>query len=538
MIHVCYVAFLTLVFFIPLVHPAVAQTPSKQVDSKTIAALIAQLGSAAFLEREAATKSLETIGWPALAALREAADNQDEAEVRQRAKKLVEKIENSLEQLLEDYKAYGLPLPPKDAPLVRFASGGGHMVNGVVQPLTYSLGFLLKPGSKKEPPVILQGTLRYEPAENRPVTLLDPAKGTAQEIGGWVADAKNDLLPLAVQCKARGWDSLAQTFFVRRLKEKDAPLPKAALSQEAWYYWQYELTKPDTDWPTAARYMHHLMRSTKELSTPENLGLLRSLDLAMVPSKAKPGSIEALIDALVEVRSTDLSLDPDNKPDPRYLNLVEAGFDAVPDLIEHLDDDRLTRIYRPLSPQQRVRDIVAELIDGLAGHDLSPDWFNEPNKTEALEWFKKARIRGEEAQAVAQVFFSRDQRWLNDQPLRIIVKKYPKQLPKIYRTLLDQHPSLESWSVAEALTQSNTSRAERIELFVLGARHERIEHRQIALGRLLDLDDEKFVQLLVETLGWMPRTPKEQYWLSTEARLAYLVMRSGDPRAWNALDLK
>jgi hypothetical protein len=141
-------------------HPASAQAPAKPADAEAIAALIAQLGSADFQERRAATQSLEAIGRPALAALREAADKNANAEVTRRAKGLVEKIENGLEQLLEDYKSYGLPLPPKDAPLVRFESGGGGKVNGVVRPLEYSLGFLLKPETKRASPKVLLGTRR------------------------------------------------------------------------------------------------------------------------------------------------------------------------------------------------------------------------------------------------------------------------------------------------------------------------------------------------------------------------------------------
>ena len=98
-------------------------------------------------------------------------------EVRRRAKGLVEKLENSLEQLLEDYRAYGLPLPPKDAPLVRFESIMGFTVNGKIYPPTYSVGFLLKQGTEKEPPHFLRGRLRT-PQERSPknptIIVLDP----------------------------------------------------------------------------------------------------------------------------------------------------------------------------------------------------------------------------------------------------------------------------------------------------------------------------------------------------------------------------
>ena len=45
-----------------------------------------------------------------------------------------------LADLLAEFKGLGLPLPPVEAPLVRYVSGGG-AVNGSVQPTTYSLAF-------------------------------------------------------------------------------------------------------------------------------------------------------------------------------------------------------------------------------------------------------------------------------------------------------------------------------------------------------------------------------------------------------------
>jgi hypothetical protein len=55
--------------------------------------LIKQLGSEEFAEREAAAEALETIGAPALEALRNAARN-DDPEVRRRAERLITVLEN------------------------------------------------------------------------------------------------------------------------------------------------------------------------------------------------------------------------------------------------------------------------------------------------------------------------------------------------------------------------------------------------------------------------------------------------------------
>src|SRR5262245_6531410 len=59
--------------------------------------LIKQLGSDDFNEREAASKALETVGDPALEALRKAAAGNPDAEIRHRAERAIHVIEGSWE---------------------------------------------------------------------------------------------------------------------------------------------------------------------------------------------------------------------------------------------------------------------------------------------------------------------------------------------------------------------------------------------------------------------------------------------------------
>jgi hypothetical protein len=85
-------------------------------DADRIAALVAQLGSDSYAEREAATKALEATGAAALAELRNASGSRD-PEVARRAAALVRIIEKRLDtaKLLEPQK---LRLRYKDTPLV------------------------------------------------------------------------------------------------------------------------------------------------------------------------------------------------------------------------------------------------------------------------------------------------------------------------------------------------------------------------------------------------------------------------------------
>jgi len=66
--------------------------PPKKAQTDRIARLVKQLGDDAFAQREAASKELETIGAPALAALRKAVASSDDFEIRRRAERIVETI--------------------------------------------------------------------------------------------------------------------------------------------------------------------------------------------------------------------------------------------------------------------------------------------------------------------------------------------------------------------------------------------------------------------------------------------------------------
>jgi RNA polymerase sigma factor (sigma-70 family) len=98
--------------------------PGKETDAGKIARLLKQLGDDAFAKREAASKELETIGMPALAAVRNAAASSDSAEIRQRAERIGESITKAAAKAelaklqgvwtVASYEVEGKQLPDKD----------------------------------------------------------------------------------------------------------------------------------------------------------------------------------------------------------------------------------------------------------------------------------------------------------------------------------------------------------------------------------------------------------------------------------------
>ena len=96
----------------------------KESETERIARLVKQLGDDAFRKREAASRELEAIGAPALAALRKAAASNDDAEIRRRAERIGDTIAEATAKAelaklqgvwtVASYEVEGKRLPGKD----------------------------------------------------------------------------------------------------------------------------------------------------------------------------------------------------------------------------------------------------------------------------------------------------------------------------------------------------------------------------------------------------------------------------------------
>jgi hypothetical protein len=102
--------------------------------------------------------------------------------------------------------------------------------------------------------------------------------------------------------------------------------------------------------------------------------------------------------------------------------------------------------------------------------------------------------------------------------------------------LVDEHPTMEGQSVAHALAQSDLAREKKVALFV-DACHSRYPRQCYhALVELRDLDSERFLSLLIETITCLPKTTQGSYWLCAESIFASLVPNTGDAQAWQVLE--
>jgi hypothetical protein len=463
----------------------------------------------------------------------------------------------SLNNLLKEYETLGLPLPPKDAKLLRYEAGGGFIYNGKLKPKTYSLAFEIKPGTKTDRSTVLIGIheaqIRWDPREQA----VKPEPAAIKDLEFKDVDA----LLLAIQCHSRGWDELAKHFLAKSAITSET-VARDQLIRLAWEFWETRLTQPKIDRAPVAKQLKYLIAQDKSLDSKYHQALITSLELALVPSKAKPGSIESLIDDLVDYNADTGAL-WFSTAEARYWRIAKLGFDAVPELIEHLNDDRLTRARMLGFNNFRtwhlcVANIVGDLLEGLAGESLmratddgkevGADWLRRQqgyriSKKAALAWWEKARVVGEEKHMLDHVLPVRpaqpkddDRRNISDHLLKVILAKYPKHIPTLYRKVLEERPELYSDTLVEAVLECNLTAKEKLNLFLLAAQHKDYQHRLYAIRALKGLDQKQFDSIVLTTLEGLPKDVPGPYWMCSEAQFGQLVLKCDDPRVYQTLE--
>jgi hypothetical protein len=227
-------------------------------------------------------------------------------------------------------------------------------------------------------------------------------------------------------------------------------------------------------------------------------------------------------------------------------------------LIEHLNDNRLTRTWMMVSGRignrlpsyMRVAHVVRYLLEGLSGElseryvwQMSGDWLGRRHdswatRVAALKWFEKAQKIGEEPYLMGRVLIhpAGDHGYVNTVALRAIAAKYPKNLPGIYRTVLEKYPKVDSTPLAETLVRCPLPMKDKLDVLLGAAKHEKYEHLLPAFRAIRALDKKRFDALLLATIEGFTVGSLGKYWTCPEAHLAAMAVESDDPRVWPALE--
>jgi hypothetical protein len=453
----------------------------------------------------------------------------------------------SLDELLKQYKELGLPLPPIDAKLVRYQWTQIETINGKSQERKYyGLAFQFKPATDSKGPSLLRG-VHVERIDKK----LNPQEASPEpSAADGVRIEFADAIVIAAQCHSRGWNNLAQRILeISQTDKRKSPV--AILTEVAWDFWLTHLTEPRTDRAPIAQRLKRIVELNSKLRSRENLSLIKSLELAIVPSKGRPGSIESLIDKLIDLSDEDLEIREDDefgwRPNPRFQAILARGFEAVPALIEHLNDSRLTRLSVGGVNIRfyRVGDAVSDLLKGLIGRPIIDDWDLkleggplEPAK--ARNWFEGAQKVGEERYFVDHVLVpvegQPNRATMNNLQLFVIQARYPNRLAEIYRRVLDRYPKSDPL-FAEIVNRSKLPDKEKRDVLVYAAKNREASQRWSALKILRTMDKRQFNALLLAALEALPTDVAE--WLGggpDELRLIALAQFCDDPKVWPEIE--
>lgn len=342
-------------------------------------------------------------------------------------------VRRHLEPLVADYRSYNLPFPPADARLVMREDHSGTF-NGDRR-TDYELAFLI--GEGKQPKTV-QFWLGCDPitiATDRSVVEVDPTEDAAERTHE--SERSHPLvrfptypdLAMAIQCHDRGWHALAGRLLERSRRrlytdvfhrpQRSAIDDRKGVAQLAWNYWCNQFAVLTDGRATAVDQLQRLIEGPFQLNSKANRTIVADMELTLKRSDVEPGTLEAAIESLLEFegkrrwsiqlgsspwcrRHNRRILEEHAQRHPKFRKLLDAGMDAVPILIQHLDDYRLTRCLARESVGDytwhvRVSDLIRILLNGYEPDGFAYDLRRSEgrgaslDKAHVLSWWEKTQ---------------------------------------------------------------------------------------------------------------------------------------------------
>lgn len=387
-----------------------------------------------------------------------------------------------LERLARLYHAYELPLPPKDAKLVRYAPS-----SGAFPAPSPRVGFDVSRRTDRFFYRVLFGC-ETDTVGQQGLTAIDPDPKTlaAAEVN----------LPTTIQFYFRGWHELAAAVYAKGGNWKGED-PERTLAVYAMVYWRKQLANPTVDRAKIARRLALVFQGEPTVFLENDREFYDHLLLSLSPSKAKPGSAEADIDELLDAVEVVHGGSPST--DRRYTVIVTRGFDAVPVLIDHLNDVRLTRTQLfAFLPRwswvrdYRIRDFASDALAGLLHDGDSGTADGMVRAADARRWWAEVQKMSEETFAVARVLKSKaDDPSPNPHLLMLIERKYPERLPEVFQKLLTDHPTMVLDELAATVAESPLPKETKRKLFTEATDTKNESWQRVGREQLKALDAKK-----------------------------------------------
>ena len=455
----------------------------------------------------------------------------------------------NLTGMLKIWQEYQLPLPPPDAPLVRFKIPSRYDGDDYL-----SIGFLIQEFKAPNPAVVLCGYQRIELApDNVPVVIKSPPDPSAftnlHLTGREGVSGISSLCGVAVQCQARGWKK-----FAGYLVEESSPHRKAGaelIHGVIWQHLQEEVLHANSNRRQLAEKMKQLVDGRHD--SPQGIGrkLHEALANTTLTATTAPETIiaEVLVERLNHSRILSGVIERDAPLNDPFYDLEAMGFAAVPVLLAHLNDQRPTGMITPgmINMQEdspvQIRSLVGDFLRQILGDKLRQNLRTQlkrgiTGENVVRSLWEQAKAAGEEAWLVEGAPASSNEKkdFPNACHLRLLKSRYPERLGDVLRFQVKHRPKAVIHPIITTVVESSLPSATKVELLKeAAAAHDNPETWRVAMMALSLYDPVFFNLEAVKAFDVMPSDTKVNYWRSPEANLATLALCTDEVKVWAAL---
>lgn len=472
-----------------------------------------------------------------------------------------------LKELTDDYVRYGLPRLPNDASLVRIEDAEepseGRKRNAYLALIVKKHPVL----SKSEHWGGIEAIDRWS-IYQKTLTLVQPTSKSLQDtmpvpqhFFDWERFPGNPDLGLAIHSHMLGWDELAKAL-LERYRQSCVPHgkrhtseqinPRAALARMAWNYWCNHFATEAGDRRPIAERMRMLGASGYGLDTAMHRNIIADMDATLKPGTADKNSLEAVIDQLVELKGNRgdwlaTGFDDDVRiGGPLFRKIIHSGLDAVPTLLRHLDDFRLTRTLANDRTNYywnvRVADVVAARLRQLVGPELRYDSLKREgrgvlvDKRQVEAWAAGLKGINERQFLLDNSFAFRHhydkEKTANAHMLQMLAARYPDDFVRLWHEHVGKRDE-PAYEFVPALDGSKLTKQVQEELLLSALKSQSPNWRYIAA-----LQSTKLPALPGIVVAWLDAVPQsrdgENYYLSA-GRLAEVATKMDNDFVWQAL---
>lgn len=452
-----------------------------------------------------------------------------------------------LDRLVVLYKELKLPLPPPEAPLVKSIPWTDDGSSGGV--------YLIKQGTKETGSWVMKGTSIVHDL-NWHFQPFDLKTLRAEQILGWMHGPpfnQDSMLFFAIVEKTRGNDRLALDCLKRVYLDPPGfskfvpPMPRPAsgkyedfLVAFAANHWMNQIFDAKVDRRVPLAELTTLTTNHPWLKNEFVSGAIKGLEATIKNRYTGSDKTEQLIDALCDssvIQYSTFGIEENDKGKLKEVEaIVDLGYSAMPALIKHFEDPRLSRgvfqsSFGTYSSYVTVGEICTNLAREMAGMRAQSD--TEHEKNEVKVWWSNVSSRTDKNMYLSALSKG-DANGPSEAVLRNVSKRYPDLLSPVLDDILKNRKQQYTWGLLQAMKDSSLDRKDVAEAALRACRSGNYDHVHAGLWVLRDVDKDRFEKTLVWVLKNLPNKLKDSF-NSRVASFAQIVGNSDSPIAWQTL---